>query len=36
VLDPSLAERALGVRPETPIEDGLRATWDWIREKEPV
>jgi len=36
VLDPSLAERILGVRPETAIDDGLRPTWDWIREKEPV
>lgn len=35
-LDPSLAERVLGVRAETAIDDGLRATWDWIREKEPV
>lgn len=36
VLDPSLAERVLGVRPETAIDDGLRSTWDWIREKEPA
>ena len=30
VLDPSLAERGLGWRPETPLEDGLRATWDFF------
>ncbi len=34
VLDPSRIERELGVRPETSLHDGLRATWDWIREKE--
>jgi UDP-glucose 4-epimerase len=36
VLDPSLAERVLGVRAETAIDDGLRSTWEWIREKERV
>ena len=36
VLDPSLAERVLGVRPETAIDEGLGSTWDWIREKEPA
>jgi UDP-glucose 4-epimerase len=35
VLDPSRAERTLGVRADTPLEEGLRATWDWIRRKEP-
>jgi UDP-glucose 4-epimerase len=35
VLDPSSAARELGVRADTPLEDGLRATWEWIREKEP-
>jgi UDP-glucose 4-epimerase len=27
VLDPSLAENAMGWRPETSLEEGLRATW---------
>ncbi|MDP8911526.1 MAG: GDP-mannose 4,6-dehydratase, partial [Actinomycetota bacterium] len=30
VLDPGLAERELGWRPEQALEDGLRATWEWI------
>jgi UDP-glucose 4-epimerase len=30
VLDPGLAERELGWRPEHTLADGLRATWDWI------
>jgi UDP-glucose 4-epimerase len=34
VLDPSLAARVLGVRSETTLDEGLGATWDWIREKE--
>jgi UDP-glucose 4-epimerase len=29
-LDVSLAERELGWRPEVPLDDGLRRTWDWI------
>lgn len=33
VLDVSLAARELGWRPETTLEDGLRATWEWIREE---
>jgi UDP-glucose 4-epimerase len=32
VLDVSLIERELGWRPRTSLEDGLRATWDWMRE----
>jgi UDP-glucose 4-epimerase len=34
VLDPSLAARELGVEPETSLEDGLRATWEWVLGKE--
>ena len=34
VLDPTLAEHELGFRAETSLDDGLRATWEWIREKE--
>ena len=30
VLDASLAERELGWRPETGLEDGLRRTWEWF------
>jgi len=30
VLDPSLAQRELGWRPERPLDDGLAATWAWI------
>lgn len=33
VLDPSLAAAALGWRAATPLADGLRATWEWIREE---
>jgi UDP-glucose 4-epimerase len=31
VLDPELAARELGFRAMVELEDGLRATWDWIR-----
>jgi UDP-glucose 4-epimerase len=34
VLDPSLAERDLGFRPRTSLEDGLAATWRFVREAE--
>jgi UDP-glucose 4-epimerase len=30
-LDPGLAEKALGFRSETPLVEGLEATWRWIR-----
>lgn len=29
IMDVALAGRMLGYRPETSLEDGLRATWDW-------
>ena len=31
VLDPGRAGRELAWRPETPLEDGLRATWEFFR-----
>jgi UDP-glucose 4-epimerase len=34
VLDPTLAERELGFRAETPLDEGLAATWKFIREAE--
>jgi UDP-glucose 4-epimerase len=34
VLDPGLAERELGFRAATPLEKGLAATWEFIREAE--
>jgi UDP-glucose 4-epimerase len=30
VLDPSLAARGLGWKPERSLDEGLRATWEWI------
>jgi UDP-glucose 4-epimerase len=32
-LDPARAERELGWRPEISLRDGLRRTWEWIREE---
>lgn len=32
VLDPSAAEQALGWRPATPLDEGLRTTWAWVTE----
>lgn len=34
VLDPALAERELGFRPAVSLDDGLRATWEWVLQKE--
>jgi UDP-glucose 4-epimerase len=34
VLDPALAERELGFRSRTSLEDGLAATWRFVREAE--
>ena len=31
VLDASLARRELGWQPRTPLADGLRRTWEWLR-----
>jgi UDP-glucose 4-epimerase len=36
VLDPGRAEQALGLRPETSLDDGLRATWNFVRVAEGV
>lgn len=35
VLDTSLAERELGWRPRVTFDEGLRQTWDWIRQRFP-
>jgi UDP-glucose 4-epimerase len=32
-LDPARAELELGWRPEVPLREGLRRTWEWIREE---
>jgi nucleoside-diphosphate-sugar epimerase len=34
VLDPGRAERELGFRARTSLQDGLAATWEFIREAE--
>jgi UDP-glucose 4-epimerase len=34
VLDPAHAEEALGWRPATSLDDGLEATWNFVREAE--
>jgi UDP-glucose 4-epimerase len=34
VLDPTLAARELEFEAAVELEDGLRATWDWVRAKE--
>jgi UDP-glucose 4-epimerase len=36
VLDPRLAERGLGFRAGTPLEQGLAATWEFVRRAEGV
>jgi UDP-glucose 4-epimerase len=36
VLDVSLAERELGFRAQVTLDDGLRATWEWLRAAAPV
>jgi UDP-glucose 4-epimerase len=36
VLDPTLAERELGFRAQTALDEGLRATWDFVRRAEGV
>jgi UDP-glucose 4-epimerase len=36
VLDPALAERELGFRAQTALDEGLRATWDFVRRAEGV
>lgn len=34
VLDPTRAEKELGFRASTPMDDGLAATWEFVREAE--
>jgi UDP-glucose 4-epimerase len=36
VLDPGLAERELGFKARTPLDEGLAATWEFVRQAEGV
>jgi UDP-glucose 4-epimerase len=36
VLDPALAQRELGFKAQTPLEDGLAANWEFVRRAEGV
>jgi UDP-glucose 4-epimerase len=36
VLDPALAERELGFKAQTPLDEGLAATWEFVRKAEGV
>jgi UDP-glucose 4-epimerase len=33
VLDPSLAAAELGWQPRWALDDGLRSTWEWVKER---
>jgi UDP-glucose 4-epimerase len=36
VIDPALADRELGWRPEVPLDEGLRLTWESLQEAAPA